>query len=312
MENGLKRRSTAKQQKLKIQEGKRIKENFKRLNIKMTIDMKKQIKEIVQNHFIFYQITDEHFQTIVKNLFFTFTKKDQVIFKEKEPIQNFFIIQEGTVLIKVNGEVVAKKSKGAFFGDLGVVYNSERTATVQCETDLYCWALKKEVLVKILNELKEADFQQNFDYIREVSFFKELTNDQLEKIVRGMVREKYKQGQIIVRQGDQSNSFYLIKEGSVSVIRDNKIILSLGEGKHFGESAFDDKVQKRLATIVALNDCQCFSIQRDILKIVFNANMREIAQKNRIRRQFLSNIILNKFLQDQIDQIISSLTFQTH
>jgi cGMP-dependent protein kinase len=50
-----------------------------------------------------------------------------------------------------------------------------------------------------------------------VSFFNSMTNEQKDSIANNLITVKYSKGSNIVNEGDRADSFYMIKEGVVSV-----------------------------------------------------------------------------------------------
>ena len=53
----------------------------------------------------------------------------------------FFIIDEGTARVTVRGRDVAKFGPGDHFGEIALIDEGARTATVTAETDLRCYGL---------------------------------------------------------------------------------------------------------------------------------------------------------------------------
>jgi cGMP-dependent protein kinase len=67
---------------------------------------------------------------------------------------------------------------------------------------------------------------------------------------------------VIVREGDPGNSFFLIKKGQVEISKEDKFIAKIAEGKYFGESVFNKEEVKRTATVKALTNVECLSIEK--------------------------------------------------
>lgn len=65
--------------------------------------------------------------------------------------------------------------------------------------------------------------------------------------------EQHRAGDVIFREGDSGNVFYVIKSGKVSVRLGNRTLQTLGEGEIFGEMALIDS-EPRSATVVAEAD----------------------------------------------------------
>lgn len=75
-----------------------------------------------------------------------------------------------------------------------------------------------------------------------------------------MQKNQYKAGDVILREGEEGNSAFLITTGSVEVIigegKKAKTVASLGEGDVFGEMSLLEP-GPRSATIKAVTDTEC-------------------------------------------------------
>jgi CRP/FNR family transcriptional regulator, cyclic AMP receptor protein len=56
--------------------------------------------------------------------------KDKVLIREGEPGREFFVLLDGEVDVRRKGRRLATKGKGDFFGEIALVSNVPRTATV--------------------------------------------------------------------------------------------------------------------------------------------------------------------------------------
>jgi CRP-like cAMP-binding protein len=53
----------------------------------------------------------------------------------------FFVIADGTAKVSVDGGEVRTLQTGDYFGEIALLAEAPRTATVTAETDLICWGL---------------------------------------------------------------------------------------------------------------------------------------------------------------------------
>jgi CRP-like cAMP-binding protein len=53
----------------------------------------------------------------------------------------FFVIEDGTATVTVDGDAKAKLGPGDYFGEIALIADIERTATITAETDLHCWGM---------------------------------------------------------------------------------------------------------------------------------------------------------------------------
>jgi CRP-like cAMP-binding protein len=64
-----------------------------------------------------------------------------VLMREGEPAESFYLIVTGTVHVQRTGQPVRSLSDGGFLGEIALVEQGERTATVTCATDCQFLAL---------------------------------------------------------------------------------------------------------------------------------------------------------------------------
>jgi CRP/FNR family transcriptional regulator, cyclic AMP receptor protein len=53
----------------------------------------------------------------------------------------FFVIEEGEADVTVQGEERAKLGPGDYFGEIALITESDRTATITAETDMRCYGM---------------------------------------------------------------------------------------------------------------------------------------------------------------------------
>lgn len=80
-----------------------------------------------------------------------------------------------------------------------------------------------------------------------------MTADQKDAIASVMITLKFHTNENIVVEGEQASSFYILKEGQVSVLKANKEIRKMNKGDSFGEQALYYNTV-RGATVKALSD----------------------------------------------------------
>ena len=58
-----------------------------------------------------------------------------VLVREGDPAESFYVIVTGTVHVEREGRFVRSMTDGGFLGEVALIEDRERTATVTCETD---------------------------------------------------------------------------------------------------------------------------------------------------------------------------------
>ena len=124
--------------------------------------------------------------------------------------------------------------------------------------------------------------------------------------------------QTLFNQGDDGNKAYLINQGILDVIVDEKRVGYMSEGEFFGELALILN-QKRSATIVARNACELIVIDKETfnrlietasseVKAIILSLCEELSKRTKINLQISKADLENK-IQDE-NPIVSSITRQ--
>ncbi|MGA2537561.1 MAG: cytochrome P450 [Terracidiphilus sp.] len=84
----------------------------------------------------------------------------------------------------------------------------------------------------------------------------------------------FRQGEIIIRQGDTATAFYIVERGIVSVSKDGKVVAQLAPGEYFGEIGLLNGVP-RTATVTARSpSVQVLELSREsFLDLVENSDL---------------------------------------
>ena len=74
--------------------------------------------------------------------------------------------------------------------------------------------------------------------LRATSIFHPLSQPVLERLSRNLIPVEAAAGEVVIRQGDPGDRFYLVDDGAVEVTIDGRHVADLGPGDFFGEIAF--------------------------------------------------------------------------
>ena len=99
-------------------------------------------------------------------------------------------------------------------------------------------------------------------------------SDQLSNMAQLMKVVTYTVGQVITREGEEGQDFYIIAKGSVDVTKASELIGTLGPHAYFGEKALLSG-NVRAATLTAASDTTCYLLSHSRFKRVMG-NLEDI------------------------------------
>lgn len=131
--------------------------------------------------------------------------------------------------------------------------------------------------------------------------FHQLDAESITAIWSSMVKLKPKANEVILRQGEEGGSFYIITEGTVVVTHEvdgeQEELGYLGPGQFFGEIALLTPL-KRTATVTAMSDCKLLRLER--------SDMESVVLRHPIVHQELKRFVYQRLIHNLL---VSSLIF---
>ena len=99
-----------------------------------------------------------------------------------------------------------------------------------------------------------------------------------------------KAGEVILNEGEESTDAYIILEGQVDVIKNNKVIATLQENSLFGEIGLVDQ-RPRTATCVAKTRCTLGTVTREHFAILLEHRPKAVLPILRLVADRMRNLI---------------------
>ncbi len=112
--------------------------------------------------------------------------------------------------------------------------------------------------------VKELTHTKKFEIARELEFFNEFSNEELDETVRACSWQSYRTGEMIVKEGAEDRAFFIVAGGEVAVSINGKEIATLSKGACFGEMGYLSKT-RRTATVAARDDVNVLKIDATLL-----------------------------------------------
>ena len=265
------------------------------------------LREILAKHFIFAALSQEQLEEVLSKMIFVRVPAEQFLFKQHSIAKFFFVIEKGEVDILIEGVRVKEMGPKSLIGDLALLYNTPRTASVQAISECRLWALDGAEFKSKLVALKRAQYLQSSEFVNRIEVFAKLTPEQRERLASEMLLESYASGTAIVSQGDDATAMFVVRSGKVEIIRDDKFVTFLEADSYFGENAFAEQIAKRSATVRAVGPVQCFSISRGVLKDLFGHDVNVVVSMNEQRKLFSSSQTLRDFSEEQTERLLREL-----
>ena len=219
-------------------------------------------------------------------------KKGEIIFKEGDYSTTFFCIVDGVVqaLSEDSPEKEIFLRQGEFFGEISLLADRRRPTTIKTVDNSLLVETPRRTMLKFMKSepsvkrvVDEAFILRTLQSSLSINIF----NYEFREVATKLEVISFKKGDIICKEGEIADSFYVIRFGSAKISKKTKdgneyVITYLPAGNYFGESALLSENNIRGATVSAATKTEAIRILSSDFRLLLN---RHPELENRINRE---------------------------
>lgn len=171
---------------------------------------------------------------------------------------------------KTEPTFLKKYEAGDSFGELALLYNAPRAASICADTESLLWCLDRETFNHIVKDASRNRREKYESFLARVEILKSMEAYERSVLSDAFVEETFKAGDYIIRAGEEGNKFYLIEEGECVATKGQgadqvELMHYHTPGQYFGERSLL-KGEPRAANVIAKTVCKLVSLDRHSFK----------------------------------------------
>ena len=187
----------------------------------------------------------------------------------------FYIVDSGSLdcFVKAEGhEAPGKKVVqyvgGTSFGELALMYNTPRAATIVAAAESNLFAIEREVFRSLILSTYMGKRNRFEQILSEVPLLSSMSSNERAILADAFDEESFADGTTIIKEGEEGSTFYILLEGECSATQEDsehvqKEVRTYKSGEHFGELALlHGEGSRRAATVQAKTDCKCILLDK--------------------------------------------------
>ncbi|XP_022914385.2 cGMP-dependent protein kinase, isozyme 1-like isoform X1 [Onthophagus taurus] len=234
-------------------------------------------KAISSNEFLENILQGKILDVIVDAMYSKEVAEGEVIIQEGEPGSNMYVSDQGTFEVYVKNKLVSSFSDQKVFGELAVLYNNKRLATIKAITSGKIWVLPRVVYQQSLIKDAMQYMNETFSFLKNVPMINKLREEKLRIIADLLKKEVFKPDTVIVKEGDVGDKFYIIRAGSVTVTKNGEgKVGELGKGEFFGERALLYSDTRQATVTAQAPSVECLTLTRTQFQEHFDPNLLKV------------------------------------
>ena len=182
------------------------KENYKPKIVPKSQAQKEKIGQRLNQAFMFSALDEKEKEIVINAMEEKQIKAGNWVIKQGEDGDNLYVVDQGTLKcfkkFSKNEEEKFLKTyvPGESFGELALLYNAPRAASIQAETNCVLFALDRECFNHIVKDAAMKKRQRYEDFLLKVELLQSMDPYERIKIADALKPESFKQGDIIMKQ----------------------------------------------------------------------------------------------------------------
>ncbi|XP_055048376.1 cAMP-dependent protein kinase type II-beta regulatory subunit [Misgurnus anguillicaudatus] len=236
-----------------------------------TDEQRQRLQEACKDILLFKNLDQEQMSQVLDAMFEKVVQTGEHIIDQDDDGDNFYVIERGTfdIVVKAEGttRTVGSYDNRGSFGELALMYNTPRAATIIATSPGALWCLDRLTFRRIIvkNNAKKRKMYEAF--IGTLPLLTSLEVSERMKVVDVLSTKVYNSGEQIIAQGDLADCFYIVESGHVRITmkrskskndtEDEELeITTCSRGQYFGELALVTN-KPRAASAYAVDSVKC-------------------------------------------------------
>ena len=240
-------------------------------------EVRTKIIQVLEKSFMFAALDDVERNVVVNAMEEKQFSPGSIVIQQGDNGNELYLIESGKLeCYKLfQGETKPRLLKvyesGESFGELALLYNTPRAASIKAITLSICWVLDRECFNHIVKDSAIKKRNQYDTFLSKVELFKSMDYYEKGLLADSLKSIQFASGEYVIREGEWGDIFYIIEQGTAIATKTlnpglpPETVKEYSVGDFFGELALI-RGEPRAANIVATSQLKCATLDRRAFK----------------------------------------------
>lgn len=260
------------------------------------------LHDFLSTNWILRKLSESSRNEIIAEMFTQTFEDDKPIITEGTAGELLYVVMAGKVAVgrensgKFDG--FATLEPGTVFGELAILYKIKRTCSVKAIGTVVVEAVSRETVLRIARGCTS----ESYDFLKGVPILAGLDVWEIASMSEKVTQESFKKNEVVIRQGDLGEKFYLIKSGRAQAVVGDNVVKEYQSLAYFGELALlEDVPTPRIASVVATRALTVLSLSKTDFQTSLGG-LYSSFRKNALQTMWLKKMEQRAKLEDEIIQ----------
>lgn len=242
-----------------------------------TAEQRSRLAQALSGVLLFRKLSPVQYEAMVDAMFERPFIAGESIIQQGDLGDNFYVVESGSldVFVAKPGappQLVMSYGTADTFGELALLNNARRAATVTARGCGALWALGRVAFARVLVDVTQRQRATYEQFLQAVPLLAGLDPYDRSAMADCLVPVAFADGETVIRQGDQGDAFFLVLEGAaVALVASEhapggqKEVMAYQQGMYFGEVALL-RDEPRKATVAARGELRVARMEVDAFR----------------------------------------------
>eukprot|EP00929_Paragymnodinium_shiwhaense_P047486 TRINITY_DN24087_c0_g1_i1.p1 TRINITY_DN24087_c0_g1~~TRINITY_DN24087_c0_g1_i1.p1 ORF type:complete len:983 (+),score=300.11 TRINITY_DN24087_c0_g1_i1:102-3050(+) len=192
--------------------------NLTKPEVAMSPEARRFILKVLQKHFLFAGLEDEERTTVADYMMSKKVKANDVIFEQGQKGDCCYFIQSGVFMVTIDDAKVKQLTSKHTFGELAMLYNVNRTATVTCTQEGLIWLMSGDCFRQCMHKLSDKHERQAMNFLNLDPNFSTMNEEQKKMLAGACTVQVFGRGEQIMREGEVGDWMFIVIDGNVQTV----------------------------------------------------------------------------------------------
>ena len=249
------------------------KEEFKAPVHEKSAEMTAALRSRLSSAFMFGNLNPAELEIVIGAMQKVSFAQGQQVIRQGDNGDNLYVVETGKLkcskVFNEGEEATYLKDyvPGEAFGELALLYNAPRAASIEAIEASECWSLDRRTFNHIVKDSAQEKREKYEAFLTQVSILQNMESYERSKLADAIREKWYEEGEYVITEGQEGEVFYLIMSGrarATKTLEPGKApveVMAYKEGDYFGERALL-KNEPRAANVIATTRLQVVALDR--------------------------------------------------
>ena len=222
---------------------------------------------------MFSLLEDEDLETVVGCMTKRTYEASDYVIKQGDSGHELYIVSQGQLTCRKRFKATDAEDTflkiykpGESFGELSLLYNVPRQASIIANGSCLLWALDRETFNNLVKDSvikKKTHFRE---LLGEVKIFQKMDGSEMERLVDTVKVETHEADEYVCKEGDEGECLYIVDKGHLIAEKEIdgsvKQVFEYGPRAYFGEIALICETTRK-ASIKCTEKCSLLTVSRN-------------------------------------------------